>query len=592
MNRFLVLLLLALHLCFLHEVQAQEERTVNGRRYIVHRVEAGQTLYAIARTRAVPVEVLLAANPGAQDGLSVGEELLVPQDAVQKKELRSAPVLSATGGLQHTVQKKETLFGIARKYAVDVNALAAANPQSQAGLQEGMVLTVPVADIKGQRPVSLVPAQPERMVDHTVLPGEALYGLAQRYGTTPEAIQRANDGLPAGLQAGQVIRIPIKPGFEPSPPVAPSTVRTADRYQVTFLLPFAIERNDSVLAAVPLGEAERFHSTSRMAAQFYAGALMALDSLRAAGLQADVKVFDTGETASVWGGVLKQTEIAGTHLFIGPFHRAAIEQLARSQPEAHIVCPVPQSNKVILGMPNVSKVISSRSELIRHAARYVVTRHASENIIHLRPDIAADKEGQDQMGRALNEAMAHSSLRLRDTVMVSRPGRRDHTDLVNRLDPKRINVIVTTCEDVEFATSLVGKLRSLTGQYRIALVGTEALLGMETISATDLDLLGFLFAAASFADPMDERNRAFINGFQARFHTDVDEYAYLGYDVTYQYLSALKDRGSDVVKGLQDVMPRPLHMGLRMTRTGPENGYRNEHAIMLKQQDLMLIPAP
>jgi hypothetical protein len=34
-----------------------------------------------------------------------------------------------------------------------------------------------------------------------------------------------------------------------------------------------------------------------------------------------------------------------------------------------------------------------------------------------------------------------------------------------------------------------------------------------------------------------------------------------------------------------------LHMGFRMTRTGPENGYRNEYAVMLKQEDLRLVRA-
>jgi hypothetical protein len=52
------------------------------------------------------------------------------------------------------------------------------------------------------------------------------------------------------------------------------------------------------------------------------------------------------------------------------------------------------------------------------------------------------------------------------------------------------------------------------------------------------------------------------------------------------------EHGGDVVSGLHEVSPRPLHMGFRMSRTGPENGYRNEYAIMLKQQDLTLVQAP
>ncbi|MFN9326893.1 MAG: LysM peptidoglycan-binding domain-containing protein, partial [Flavobacteriales bacterium] len=49
---------------------AQGTRTIDGRTYTVHRVEAGQTLYAIARSYAVPVDALLAANPTASAGLA------------------------------------------------------------------------------------------------------------------------------------------------------------------------------------------------------------------------------------------------------------------------------------------------------------------------------------------------------------------------------------------------------------------------------------------------------------------------------------------------------------------------------------------
>jgi LysM repeat protein len=590
MNVRRTLLVLTLHLLLLPVLWAQEQRTVNGRKFTVHRVEAGQTLFAIARANAVPVDALLAANPNAQDGLSIGDELLIPLDAVQKKEARSAPVLSATGGLQHTVQKKETLYGIARNYALDINALLAANPQAQQGLQEGMVLQIPVSEAQGQQELTVRPAEALNIIEHTVQQGETLFSLGQRYGTTPEAIQRANDGLPEGLRTGMVLRVPAKPGMLAPPPVAIETPRISERHQVAFLLPFSVSRNDSALAAS--ANDPQFHEATRIAAQFYGGALMALDSLRARGLQADVEVMDTGESPAVWGPVLKRPELQDVELFIGPFHRSAIEQLARANTRAHIVCPVPQTNKVILGMPNVSKVAPTRSDLLKHAARYVAQRHARENIIHLRPDIAADKDGQEQMGRALNASLGTVSARYRDTVLVARPGRRDISDLVSKLDAKRLNVIVTSCEDVEFVTSLVGKLKPLSGKFSIALVGTEAWLGLESIAVSDLDVLGFHFAAASFADPADARNKAFIRGFQERFHTDVDEYAYLGYDVTYHYLRALMEGSGELSTRLDQVAEAPLHMGFRMARTGPENGYRNEYAVMLLQKDLQLVKAP
>ena len=79
--RLSIFLLLLLVFPALH---AQETRVIEGRKFTVHVAEAGQTLFGIARSYAVPVDALLTANPSVQDGLSIGEEVLVPLDAVVK----------------------------------------------------------------------------------------------------------------------------------------------------------------------------------------------------------------------------------------------------------------------------------------------------------------------------------------------------------------------------------------------------------------------------------------------------------------------------------------------------------------------------
>lgn len=573
-------------------LHAQEVRTVAGRRFVVHTVQQGQTLYAVARSNAVSVEELLRANPGAADGLSIGEELLIPQDAVDRKAMRTAPVLTSDGVLRHTVQRKETLFGVSRTYGVDVNALIAANPDAASGLREGMVLVVPVSAAQGQTEAAVRPALPEQRVEHVVQAAETLYGLAKRYGTTVEAIQAANGGLPDGLKLGATVVVPLPPGVEPPAPgpmvaTAPSRQRTV---RIAFLLPFSTATNDSVL--VRDTQQPQFHTVTRMAAAFYAGAQMALDSLQAAGLQAEVRVKDSGESPAAWGPLVRGSDLAGTDLFIGPFHRGAIEQLASQQPDAHIVCPVPQSNRVILGMPNVSKIVPARSDLLRLAGRYAVQRHAKENILLLRPEIAADKEGQDQLQRSINGALAEAQPRLRDTVLVARPGKRDMKDLVAKLDAKRENLIVTSCEDVEFVTTLVSTLKQRHETFAITVIGPESWLRMETVALEDLDQLRFTFAAQGFADPADPDVRAFEKAYQERYRTDVDEYAYLGYDITRYYVQALMDGRSISAEGLTGLVMKPLYQGLNLRSAGPENGLRNDHGVMLRQQELRLVPAP
>lgn len=566
----------------------QEVRTVNGRKYTVHVVEAGQTLFAIARTNAVPVDVLLAVNPGAQDGLSIGEELLIPQDAVVKKDLKTAPVLR-NGELVHVVRKKETLFGISRQYNVDINKLLERNPEGLT-LKEGMELVIPVALVSGTAPSAVKPAEPTTGTSHTVQPSETLFSLGKRYGVDPEAIKAANGGLPEGLKAGSVVLIPdARLDVEPAKPVV--RIRESMRYKVGMLLPFSISRNDSVFRSARSAEEADYYEPTRVAVQFYNGARMALDSLEKLGLYADVTVLDMGDGMKDWTAVTKRPDIQDVDLFIGPFHRTAIEQLARTNSRAHIVCPVQQSNKVILGMPTVSKVTPTRSDMVKHAARYVGTKHANANIVLLRPEIASEKDAQEQARNSLNDALRQRSDRYRDTVLVAKPGKKDLGDLTGKLDAARLNVIVAPSDDVEFVTNLVTKLKGLSSKHKIRVVGMESWYTMPSVAISDLEALDFSFAASTFIDQLDPRVRQFTAEYRERYKADVDEYALLGFDVTFYYLKALHTEGLSFSEHFADVRTEPLHMGFRMTRTGPENGFRNEFCIMLEQEDMQLVRA-
>lgn len=577
-----------LYLCLASSMHAQVLRTVGGRKFIVHTVEAGQTLYAISRSYALPVDELLRANPDAQAGLSIGQELLVPEDAIVRKEARTAPILLRDGELQHTVAKRETLFGIARNYGVDVNALLQRNPEVNAGLREGMIVVVPMGHVSGQKESVVRPAQPAMGVDHVVQPGETLFGLGKRYSVDPESIKASNGGLPEGLKAGDIVRIPVPAGTVPKPAEVVNVGRKAKSYKIAMLLPFSSEKNDSVRSASSGDREQRFYEATRIAAQFNAGAMLALDSLKALGFNGEVLVVDMGEDERTWDKVLKRADLKDVDLFIGPFHRSAIEQVARAFPTVHIVCPVPQSNKVILGYPTVSKVNATRVDLIKQTARYVAKRHGKDNILLLKPDIHADKEAVDQMQRALNSALGSTPGSARDSVKVVPTGRRDVGKLVSLLVADRLNVLVVPSEDVEYVTAFVATVRPLASKYSIAVVGLESWQSIASVGASDLETLGFMFASATYYDTEDARTRKFILDFRERYKNDVDEYAFMGHDVMLYYGKALLAYGTAFPEQLSYLGGNTLNMQIQMSRTGPENGFRNEGAIMLRQKGLKL----
>ncbi|HMQ74934.1 MAG TPA: LysM peptidoglycan-binding domain-containing protein [Flavobacteriales bacterium] len=564
---------------------AQEVRVVDGKRYVVHTVVAGQTLYGISRHYAVPVADLTAANPAAAQGLSIGQVLLIPQDAVDRKELRSAPKFRATGELVHTVAKKETLFGIAQRYGVEQTALIERNPELVGGLKAGMELVIPPATSKEVPVIAAEPARADNSRSHLVLAGETLFSLGKRYGVTIEALKEANGGLAEGLKVGTYLRIPAPP--EPEPVL--DTVRRPIRYQVGLLLPLCLDRNDSVHSADP--DQQGLYTVTDIAGQFLAGARMAIDSMARTGMQLDVHLHDVGEDATTWGPVLRKGEMRTMDLFIGPFHRGAIDQLAAVVRDAHIVCPVPQSNKVILGHPQVSKVISGRPDLVQHMGRYAGTKHARENLILLRPDLPAEKELQDQLLRAVQAALAERTDRLRDSALVARPGKRDLGDLTGKLDLARLNVLLVPSEDVEFVSSLVTRLTPLVGKYRIAVFGMPAWSSMDVLEPGDLNKLDLHVPAATHIDRDAPAVRAFTERFRVEHGTDAGPYAFLGFDVTMYYLTCLKEEGMGFPDRFDLVATSPLHMGFRMRRMGIENGFGNESALMLEYRDLGVHPA-
>lgn len=102
----------------------------------------------------------------------------------------------------HVVQRGENLFRIALRYNTTVEAIAAANNiRNPQFIYVGQKLTIPRGG--GTSP------QPGGGRTHVVQPGENLFRIALRYGTTPQAIAAANN-LPNVhlIYAGQVLRIP------------------------------------------------------------------------------------------------------------------------------------------------------------------------------------------------------------------------------------------------------------------------------------------------------------------------------------------------------------------------------------------------
>lgn len=99
------------------------------------------------------------------------------------------------GSFTYTVKAGDTLWLLANRFGTSVDAIKRLNGLTSDNLQIGQILQIPTQ-------------QPTGYFNYTVKSGDTLWLLANRFGTTVDAIKRLNGLSSDSLQIGQVLRIP------------------------------------------------------------------------------------------------------------------------------------------------------------------------------------------------------------------------------------------------------------------------------------------------------------------------------------------------------------------------------------------------
>ncbi|MDQ7949964.1 MAG: LysM peptidoglycan-binding domain-containing protein [Pedobacter sp.] len=205
----------------------------NGKKLIVHKVEAKETYYAIGRRYNVNYKDVILFNDNKP--LHVGVIIKVPTAI----PFISEPSAAATAGtFDYSIKAKDNLNMLAERYGTTVNEIKRINGLNSINLQIGQVLKIPVGTNSAQTPAVEQPVPTKTVVDpkttissdgqyitHTVKAKEHLNLLAEKYGTTVDEIKKLNNLRSNNLQIGQLLKIPATadtPAESPVPePVAP-----------------------------------------------------------------------------------------------------------------------------------------------------------------------------------------------------------------------------------------------------------------------------------------------------------------------------------------------------------------------------------
>ncbi len=188
---------------------------INGKEYYLHTVEKGQTLFSISKTYNVDVRDIYEANPELENTLSSGQKIYIPTHRIHSIQFGS----ESNNLHKHQVAKGETLYGLAKKYNISIEAIRAANTGLEDGLIEGMEIIIPDFESTNKKTEPQTKTyenggqgKPEKgYFEFQERNHETIYELAIRYRVSVDSILFLNPGLGEQLSKGEIIKIPNNP---------------------------------------------------------------------------------------------------------------------------------------------------------------------------------------------------------------------------------------------------------------------------------------------------------------------------------------------------------------------------------------------
>ncbi|MEG1186948.1 MAG: LysM peptidoglycan-binding domain-containing protein [Bacteroidales bacterium] len=285
--------------------------------YFTHTIMTGETLDALASMYHVTTSDIIALNPGLSKNLIPGHSIKIPQ----------ASALYRQDGLYtfHTIEPKETLFSVSKKFGVTMKSIMDANP----GLTTATFATGRIIRIQPAAQASLSDQQvgTSAVTRYEVRKKETLYSISRKLDVTLSQLLELNPGI-TRIKEGDFLNVPAT--SKDIQTTAPSTVTTIQEMHDMLAEASRIEHKAQVKVALmlpfELNQPTQAQAKQNRYIEFYEGFLIAVDSIRHSGISIDLFVFDT-ETEGI-NRILENPAVANCDLIIGPAKNEQINLVA------------------------------------------------------------------------------------------------------------------------------------------------------------------------------------------------------------------------------------------------------------------------
>lgn len=504
----------------------------------------------------------------------------------------------------HTVEKNQTLYAISKLYGMEVNDIVMENPEAIDGIKPSQVLKVPFS--KPRKPVTAADTSKAAYAWHKVEQGQTLYSIAKLYAMKEEAIVALNPSAKAGLKAGQLLKLPLEkkgnvtatqPGNRPGATVNTDTAAAKawttmkkEVYNVALFLPFHAASVDLIDVDKIAKGFDNFPAKMGLAAQFYQGALMAVDSLKKLNLAVRLHVFDIDDSDSMkMVQMLKKPDLTSMDLIIGPLFTSGFVPVSKYALDHRIpvVSPLSQLNKILFNNVQVSKVTPSVVTQLEQAARFIADTFHKANIILVNNSIPKEASYVNAYRKSLKTELQRFQLPAADSVKEVK----NLAGVSLFLSSTKVNIVIIPSNSQSYVTEMLRKLNEMAEKNRILVFGMSSWNGFDNLDIEYLNTLQLHYPHYFHVDYTTEPARQFIRQYRAAAKTEPGIYVYHGFDIMYYYLNALKKYGTGFNQKLPENQWEGVQTGFSFYQPVQGSGYENKHVYILKYRDYKLVRA-
>ena len=553
----------------------------------VHVVEQGQTLYGLAKKYGVTVDELIAANPGTENGIKIGQKLTIPAATSvnpnqQVRDAFSSTTVAAPQGsapVYHTLQSGESIYSIAKQYNATIEGIIAGNP----GLKPDQYTDGATVKVVPNTALPFIYERTgRRNYKYEVQRGETFASIAAANGITEQELKAANPDMKKAKKGktivlpkpfvervtGEMATIPIdelRDYYEPRIYDLYDNLvakRLENEVNIALVLPFQLHKS------APPKQAYLY-------TDFYKGFLLALDSTsRVSNKHINLTVYDTQHNLNVTDSILALPELKAMNMIIAP---SEPQQLARINAfgKANGV-PVMNcfttKNEDYQDNPYVYQVNTPTNEMMHNVMAWFDKHFNGYNVIYLTASNDNDKEMFEHIRK-------HITGKKYNVTTINVNNDLSYDDISNQMNPGSKYVFIPTSGDKTLLKRFIKALKEVKKERFDCelnlLAYPEYVLYLKDYQTELQDIDTYLFTR--FFNAKGFRSRDLETAYKANYEGEplqaTPHMAIYGFD-TGMYL--LKSLGVDGIIDDETPLYKGIQTSFRWERGNNWRGYTNQ----------------